>query len=150
MYYFAYGMNTNKAEMARRCPAASFIGVAKLREHKFIFAGHADIVECKNSVVDGALWLITDHCLTELDLLEGYPRYYNRKAVTVESNSKKFIAWTYYMNVSNIAPPANYYWECVFEGYTEYNISTNQLYSALDQSYNQNLTNNHINDILRS
>lgn len=150
MYYFAYGMNTNKSEMTMRCPNAEFIGVATLYNHQFRFAGHADIIKSCNDHVDGALWKITDDCLHNLDILEGYPNYYNRKIVTVESDSIKFIAWTYYMNNSVSAMPLEYYWNCVCEGYTTYNIPKNQLYRALNDLYNQNLTNNQDFDILRS
>lgn len=150
MYYFAYGMNTNKSEMAMRCPKAGFMGPAKLHNHKFRFAGHADITQCDGEHVDGALWLITEQCLHELDLLEGYPRYYNRKTVTVDCGPTKFVAWTYYMNTGSLAMPIKYYWDCVLEGYMDHDISVDQLYRALDEVHQKNLTNNQDFDILRS
>ena len=41
MLYFAYGMNTNLGEMARRCPGAVSLGHARLIDHVFRFAFHA-------------------------------------------------------------------------------------------------------------
>ena len=74
--YFAYGMNTNQDEMAYRCPGAHSLGHARLIDHAFRFAVHADVVPCEGSYVDGVLWSITDQDLDHLDQLEGYPTYY--------------------------------------------------------------------------
>ena len=51
MLYFSYGMNTNQAEMALRCPGATSLGHARLIDHMFRFATHADVVN-----VAGLLW----------------------------------------------------------------------------------------------
>jgi len=65
--YFAYGMNTNQEEMAYRCPGAHSLGHARLIDHAFRFAVHADVVPCSGSYVDGVLWSITDQDLDHLD-----------------------------------------------------------------------------------
>ena len=51
MLYFSYGMNTNQAEMALRCPGAQSLGHARLIDHVFRFATHADVVKCRGSFV---------------------------------------------------------------------------------------------------
>lgn len=83
MLYFAYGMNTNTDEMAYRCPGAASLGHARLIDHVFRFAYHADVVPCMGSYVDGVLWNISDQDLASLDQLEGYPAYYGREQVRV-------------------------------------------------------------------
>lgn len=134
MYYFAYGMNTNLDHMTTRCPGASVIGAAKLVDHKFRFAYHADIMPEDNSTVDGVLWLITKECLISLDLLEGYPRYYNRKIVDIEYKNQHYFSWVYYMNGGRDELPAKSYWDCVLEGYTQNNVPTEQLYTAINSN----------------
>ncbi len=47
--YFSYGMNTNQDEMAYRCPGAHSLGHARLIDHAFRFAVHADVVPCSGS-----------------------------------------------------------------------------------------------------
>ena len=79
MLYFAYGMNTNTQGMAHRCPGAVAFGCATLEGHRFRFAGPADVQRDRHSDVDGVLWDITEECLASLDVLEGYPFYYDRK-----------------------------------------------------------------------
>ena len=84
MLYFAYGMNTNTQGMANRCPQAVAFGHARLLGHRFRFAGCADVQVDRRSHVDGVLWDITEECLASLDILEGYPYYYNRSYRQVE------------------------------------------------------------------
>lgn len=129
--YFAYGMNTNVAGMAARCPAAVSHGRAVLLDHVFRFAGPADVVKCPDSYVDGVLWTITDQCLASLDLLEGYPYYYNRSYRKVMFENRVVRALTYHMLPGHIdAPPSQGYFNMVVEGYREHAVPVEQLYYA--------------------
>ena len=102
MLYFAYGMNTNRAEMAHRCPGALSLGHARLVDRIFRFATHADVVKCRGSYVDGVLWTIDDFHLSALDRLEGYPYYYKRRRLRVAHNDRIVMAETYYMQPGNL------------------------------------------------
>ena len=97
MLYFAYGMNTNVSEMAYRCPGAVSLGHARLVDHVFRFAYHADVEACEGSYVDGVLWEIDQVQLQALDQLEGYPHYYDRSALTVMHHGRACQALTYRM-----------------------------------------------------
>ena len=83
--YFAYGMNTNKEEMAYRCPDARALGKAMLPGYRFEFKSFATIVPDTDGQVEGVLWTITDADETALDILEGYPEFYDKRHVTVQS-----------------------------------------------------------------
>jgi gamma-glutamylcyclotransferase (GGCT)/AIG2-like uncharacterized protein YtfP len=131
--YFAYGMNTNVDGMARRCPGAVSHGRACLLDHVFRFAGPADVVKCPDSFVDGVLWTITDDCLKSLDLLEGYPYYYNRNYRSVWHEGRIVQALTYYMQPGHLdSPPSDGYFDMVLEGYLEHGVPTEQLYNAVE------------------
>lgn len=139
-YYFAYGMNTNLKEMAARCSGAELVGQVILTKHKFVFRSHADIEPCEDSDVAGVLWRITPECEQSLDSLEGYPYYYEKKEVVVDtfdgeeiSGMNHFIAMTYYMTkpVTESLPSAGYY-NCLVEGYSDNNISIFQIKQAID------------------
>lgn len=131
--YFAYGMNTNVNGMAQRCPAAVSHGHAILLNHVFRFSGPADVVKCSDSYVDGVLWTITDECLKSLDLLEGYPYYYNRKVRPVRFQGRIVNAIVYYMQPGNIdGLPSQGYFDMVVEGYHEHGVPVEQLYNALE------------------
>ncbi len=131
--YFAYGMNTNITGMASRCPAAVSHGHAILLNHAFRFSGPADVVKCGGSYVDGVLWTITDECLRSLDMLEGYPYYYNRRHKPVRFQGRTVNALVYYMQPGHIdALPSQGYFDMVSEGYRDHGVPTDQLYNALE------------------
>jgi gamma-glutamylcyclotransferase (GGCT)/AIG2-like uncharacterized protein YtfP len=132
MKYFAYGMNTNLAQMAQRCPRAVSLGKAVLYNHEFRFARHADIIENPEFATQGALWEITPECELSLDALEGYPTYYLKKMVNVFHNGKSVNCMAYYMTGELVDEfPSDGYLEMLFEGYREHNLDTRQIYESL-------------------
>ena len=132
MLYFAYGMNTNVSEMAYRCPGAVSLGHARLVDHVFRFAYHADVEACEGSYVDGVLWEINEAQLQALDQLEGYPSYYDRSALTVMHRDRACQALTYRMQPGHPdAAPSDRYFGLVLEGYQQHNSPTEQLYNSL-------------------
>ena len=132
MKYFAYGMNTNLAQMANRCPKAVSLGRAVLYGHEFRFARHADIIENPDYITQGVLWDITPDCELSLDALEGYPTYYLKKRVRVFHNGLSVECMTYYM--TGDLPdeyPSDGYLEMLMDGYKEHAVDNTQLYSSL-------------------
>ena len=133
MKYFAYGMNTNLAEMARRCPTAVSLGVAWIDDYEFVFRTHADIAESPGSICYGVLWDISKADLQALDRLEGYPYYYTRFRVRVNLGDHFVYALTYQMNDQTyIQEPGRGYLEMVTEGYQQNAVPTNQIDQAIN------------------
>jgi len=131
--YFAYGMNTNQHEMAYRCPGAHSLGHARLIDHAFRFACHADVVPCAGSYVDGVLWRITDQDLFRLDQLEGYPTYYGRNCVRVSQGPRIVLALCYSMQPGQSdSPPSRSYLNMVQEGYVQHRVPTDQLWNSVE------------------
>jgi gamma-glutamylcyclotransferase (GGCT)/AIG2-like uncharacterized protein YtfP len=131
--YFAYGMNTNQEEMTYRCPDAQSLGHARLIDHAFRFAYHADVVPCAGSYVDGVLWSITDQDLASLDQLEGYPIYYGRDRVRVSQGPRIVLAVCYSMQPGQPDTlPSTRYMDMVLEGYAQHRIPTEQLWNSVD------------------
>ena len=137
MLYFAYGMNTNPGEMARRCPGAVSMGHARLINHSFRFSQHADVELCADSFVDGVLWEITEEHLKALDQLEGYPDYYNRVVATVIHGARSYHVLVYRMQPGfGTFPPTAGYYRLITEGYRAHGVPTDQL----ENSYNFSTT----------
>ena len=133
MLYFAYGMNTNRGQMALRCPDAKSLGRAVLYGHEFRFARHADIIENPAFNTRGVLWDITEECEKSLDALEGFPDYYLKKQVNVFYNGTPVECMTYYMTGEVIdSLPSDSYLDMLFEGYLEHNVSTEQIIDSID------------------
>jgi gamma-glutamylcyclotransferase (GGCT)/AIG2-like uncharacterized protein YtfP len=133
--YFAYGMNTNRDEMAYRCPGARALGKAVLPGYRFEFKSFATIVPSPTEQVEGVLWTITESDESALDILEGYPEFYDKKTVSVEHNRQSYIAMTYIMGPreQGYAPSSGYY-SMVSEGYQSFGLSQQQLLDAKNRS----------------
>lgn len=135
-YYLAYGMNTNLAGMAKRCPKAISLGKVMLIDHTFKFKHHADAEYSPNRVMECALWAITEECEKSLDALEGYPYYYDKKTVTVTWNGKTIEAMIYFMTNTFDMPskPSQIYLDMLIQGYHQHEMSTNIIYSAYEET----------------
>jgi len=73
--------------------------------------------------------------LKSLDQLEGYPFYYNRRALHVAHEDRILMAETYYMQPGNLDNlPAQHYFDMVVEGYKEHQVSTEQLFNSVYES----------------
>jgi gamma-glutamylcyclotransferase len=133
--YFAYGMNTNKEEMAYRCPGARALGKAILSGYRFEFKSFATIVPSSKETVEGVLWTITETDESALDVLEGYPEFYDKKTVSVKHDNRSYIVMTYIMNPCEKGyAPADGYYSMVSEGYQTFGLSQQQLSDAKNRS----------------
>jgi gamma-glutamylcyclotransferase (GGCT)/AIG2-like uncharacterized protein YtfP len=133
--YFAYGMNTNRDEMAYRCPTAVALGKAVLLGYRLEFKSFATIVPNPKESVEGVLWTITDTDESALDVLEGYPEFYDKKTVSVEHDNQSYIAMTYIMGPREQGyAPSDGYYSMVSEGYQTFGLSQQQLLDAKNRS----------------
>ena len=137
--YFAYGMNTNRDEMAFRCPTAVPMGKAILPGYRFEFKSFATIVPDADSSVEGVLWTITESDESALDILEGYPEFYDKKHVKV-SQGIDYIAMTYIMNPREHGfSPSDGYYSMVSQGYQQFGLSQKQLLEARSRSIQETI-----------
>ena len=133
--YFAYGMNTNKEEMAYRCPGARALGKAILPGYRLEFKSFATIVPNPKESVEGVLWTITELDELALDMLEGYPEFYDKKTVSVEHDNQSYIAMTYIMGPREQGyAPSDGYYSMVSEGYQAFGLNQRQLLDAKNRS----------------
>jgi hypothetical protein len=101
-------------------------------DHEFRFSHHADVVVHPGESVDGVLWLIDEDHLADLDVLEGYPSYYDRAILPVEYQGNIIMAECYRMQSDNLdCGPSKGYLDMIFEGYREYDIPNDQVWAAL-------------------
>jgi gamma-glutamylcyclotransferase (GGCT)/AIG2-like uncharacterized protein YtfP len=135
MYYLAYGMNTNLEQMSKRCPLAKTLGRVVLENHKLAFKQFCDVVEEYDTSMECALWDITENCESALDVLEGYPMFYDKKQVLVDFNGEVITAMIYFMQPNNqLAGPSTSYLNMVLEGYKSHNMDADQVYKALEET----------------
>ena len=100
--YFAYGSNINLDQMACRCPDAQVVGPVTLENYELLFrrGGCATIMPCEGGKVHGLLWSLTPDCERSLDRYEGYPRFYDKRMVTVRGGlGRELSVMAYIMDV---------------------------------------------------
>ncbi|MEN3061243.1 MAG: gamma-glutamylcyclotransferase family protein, partial [Candidatus Methanosuratincola petrocarbonis] len=103
LFYFAYGSNMDPEQMKERQAKFFSRKGAVLRGWQLVFnvesktwkCGVANIVEKEAAKVEGVLYEITKNSLDELDRYEGFPRKYQRKLLSVESEGKEYKAEVY-------------------------------------------------------
>ena len=77
--------------------------------------------------------------MAALDVLEGYPRFYNCKEVLVVCDGVEYRAEVYYMNPGNDdGLPSNHYLDMVTEGYMDNNVPLDQITVALEELQENN------------
>lgn len=143
MLYFGYGANTHHGQMSHRCPAATFLGTAELRDYRLAFRGVADVVRDPGSRVIGALWEIDHDDLKALDRFEGYPTLYQRGLLRVSPEPATRLPYlteaTVYWMVGQrgLGLPSEHYLQCLIEGYSDCALPRSQLEQALVFSADQ-------------
>jgi gamma-glutamylcyclotransferase (GGCT)/AIG2-like uncharacterized protein YtfP len=133
--YFAYGHNTNLAEMYKRVPNAELLGHADLHDWKFILEHVSNIVPSDGDTVHGVLWIIPIQELDKLDWAEAYHSNYRHKVLPVEYNGKMIKAMAYVLlkKYHSDEPPTRNYVDYVATGYRENQIPLSQLITALEE-----------------
>ena len=133
-YYFAYGANMAYASMKARCPLAEPVEKMTLRGWRLDFGHHATIVRDPDSVCDGFVWKITEHCEDNLDAFEGYPSYYTK--VYLKQDGLPFMAYEM-VDISRDASPMQTYIDLLRQGYNEWGLNHQLLDDALGYEHYQ-------------
>lgn len=131
MIYAAYGSNLNHIQMKKRCPKARFLGAGKIEGYRLVFRGVADIERDESDFVNVGLWDITKDCLVALDRYEGFPKLYDRKTFTVQTDNGAINAMAYFMLADGYAYPNQFYYEIIQMGYQDCNLPEDDLREAM-------------------
>lgn len=120
--YFAYGSNISEHRMTIE-RNIKFLSrkFAILEDYKLVFnkvsknncyLGFANIVKSKNSIIEGALYEMTESDLKIIDRFEGFPNHYYKETVEVACDGKVVQAVVYIANNNmvreNIKPDKKY------------------------------------------
>jgi len=137
MLYFAYGSNLDPVQMADRCPGATVVGLAELREHRLAFpltshdwgGGVASVAVAHSSSVWGVVYELSDENLAALDRYEHFVatgdqhNLYDRETVSVSlvraddgSFPRRLHVWIYIARAANPSPPSRRYLDAIVGG----------------------------------
>jgi hypothetical protein len=72
MLHFAYGSNMSRAVMHRHAPGAQPVGVAELKDFRFVITadGYASVEPARRQLAHGVLWRLTSRDRVTLDAWE--------------------------------------------------------------------------------
>ena len=123
-YYIAYGSNLNVRQMRMRCPHATILGTANLKDWELLFKGSR-----------------TGSYLTiALDRYEGFPTFYYKRDIRLQykgirtGRRRTVTAFAYIMHEDRpIGIPSNLYMRTCLEGYDAFRFDKNILVDAYDK-----------------
>jgi gamma-glutamylcyclotransferase (GGCT)/AIG2-like uncharacterized protein YtfP len=98
MLHFAYGSNMHRGLMEARCPDASVVGRAVLRDHRFLITrhGYASVTAARGGVVHGLLWSISPRDLAALNAYENIDAgLFRRVFLSVQAQGRSAKALVY-------------------------------------------------------
>ena len=141
MLYFAYGSNMHSAQMKERCPAATFVCLAKLPSHRLAFTlksfkrgcGVADVLYDEAKEVWGVVYKLPEDELTDLDKDESFQpgrpddqNEYTRENhyVWPEGDSERALLVALYRGHPQLDPPlpSDDYKRLIVEGARHWNL----------------------------
>ena len=145
-YYIAYGSNLNVRQMKMRCPGATILGTAKLKDYELLFKGsktgsYLTIEKKEGSTVPVVIWEVTESDEKALDRYEGYPIFYYKKEMKLQykgirtGKRRTVDAFVYIMNEENpVGVPSIYYMKTCIDGYDTFYFDKNILINAYKKS----------------
>ena len=136
--YFAYGMLCDPEIMK----GAELIGKAMLPNFEYELLQFANVFATPGAKVYGTLWNISRKFLSELDMIEGYPQFYDRKTVPVTVKGQRYEAAVYTMTPESRdslqgTHPSQRYINKIVRGYKHAGIPLEQLRNALQDTHSR-------------
>lgn len=144
-YYMAYGSNLNVYQMRYRCPGATVVGTATLRDWELLFRGsktgsYLTIEESSGMFVPVVIWEVSAANESALDRYEGYPTFYYKREFKIECKGirtgrrRKVTAFGYIMHEDRpIGLPSTGYLRACYEGYDTFGFSRYVLVDAFER-----------------
>ena len=141
--YFSYGSNLNTDRMIER--GVNFISrkFGILKDYKLVFnklssknpkEGYANIINSKDSVVEGAIYEINNNDILILDRYEGFPKHYYKQVIDIQSNDGMVKCIVYIANGSKVIEglkPSKDYLDHILKGK---DLLTESYYNNLEKT----------------
>ena len=138
-YYFAYGSNLNLEQIKHRCKDVIKVGSVILKGYELEFRYYLTIKENKNSEVPLGIFKISSDDELNLDIYEGYPRFYRKEELSIDFNDEKITGIIYIMNENTrkTIPPSQTYLNTCLKGYQDFDFDEKYLRLAYKNSLSE-------------
>lgn len=138
--YIAYGSNMSEVQMARRCPDAILAGTGRVNGYELLFKGsltgcYATIEKKADAFVPVVLWRISAADERRLDAYEGFPRFYYKRDVAVETDDGTIRGLVYIMHEDRqFGIPDDWYYQNMERDYRKFGFELSILRKGLTES----------------
>lgn len=138
--YVSYGSNMDLEQMEWRCPDARLIGSGTLKGYRLLFRGsktgsYATVEPCEGAEAPVLVWEISEDDELSLDRYEGYPTFYQKEAVEVETDQGVILGMAYVMDPRRpLGVPSAYYYGVLERAYERFGFDVEILRKALEDS----------------
>lgn len=138
--YIAYGSNMSEAQMAQRCPDATLAGTGRVNGYELLFKGsltgcYATIEKKAGAFVPVVLWRISAADEQRLDAYEGFPRFYYKKTIPVETDGGTIRGLVYIMHEERrFGEPGDWYYQNMERDYLKFGFDLSVLRLGLRNS----------------
>lgn len=138
--YIAYGSNLNVEQMNYRCPDSKVICKGVIKDYKLLFKGsmsgnYLTIEPAKGYEVPVVIWAVSESDEHKLDIYEGWPRFYRKETLPVETEDGVVTdSFAYIMNGHELGAPTNRYFNTCLSGYRSFGFNPEILVQAVNES----------------
>lgn len=146
-YYIAYGSNLNISQMRMRCPDSRIIGTGTLDGWELLFKGsktgsYLTIEQNPDGSVPVAVWEVSERDERNLDLYEGYPKFYYKKDMVIPIKGirtgkvRKRKVFVYIMHEDRpLGMPTGSYIHTCAKGYENFGFNIDTLFEAISKTW---------------
>lgn len=138
--YIAYGSNMSEVQMAQRCPDATLAETGRVNGYELLFKGsltgcYATIEKKADAFVPVVLWRISAADERRLDAYEGFPRFYYKKTIPVETDGGTIQGLVYIMHEDRrFGIPETWYYQNMERDYRKFGFNLSILRAGLRHS----------------
>lgn len=137
--YGAYGSNLNIQQIAWRCPDAVRLITGYINDYRLTFrrGGYANIEPSAGHRVPVLLWKVSRADEMSLDRYEGFPRFYVKVDIPVETETGTINAMFYVMAdqyTAHSEAPTERYYKTLLTGYLDNRLPMKYLNQAIAEN----------------
>ena len=124
-YYFAYGSNLSKEQMALRCPESDYLLSGRLSGYSWLInsKGYASVKPSPNAFVLGGVFTLSEQDIEYLDIYESVAEgLYDRYLLSIQTEEGLFDCLVYIASDNDMGKPQAEYIERINAGIKSANL----------------------------
>ena len=133
-YYFGYGSNLSKEQMAIRCPDSKYVTSGKLLGYSWLIntRGYASIKPATDDIVLGEIFSLSQKDVDYLDIYENVDDgMYIKSTLSIETSSGPIDCLVYIASDNNLGSPQEEYIDRINSGIKSANLPAEYVQKAI-------------------